>query len=82
MSEEIIELRCPKCGDYAIKEWSKVEAAQDIYNVTRDEHGELQIGEYGNSEFLYEYAEELGYACSNFCEGDVFPLEHYVPKGA
>jgi hypothetical protein len=75
-----VELRCPGCGGEDIFEWSKIMALQEVIEVVKNTHGNFVVREWGSSEPIREKYETVGFACRDYCEGDYFPLEHYVVK--
>jgi hypothetical protein len=75
-----VDLCCPKCGTEDIFEWSKVIALQEIVEVVQNTYGNFVVREWGSSEPIREKYETVGFACRDYCEGDYFPLEHYVVK--
>ena len=80
MTDKNVELKCPECGSEDIVEWSNVDASQDVLKVVKKDDGEYEVGDWGISKPYWDISESQGFACSKFCEGECFPLEHYVVK--
>jgi len=80
MTEKNVELKCPDCGSDRILEFTQVVCSQPIYDLIQKDNGEYEVGDWGASEADYDNGENMGFACDDFCQGQCFPLEHFVVK--